>query len=146
MAASSGVPVYADTAGLSRLAKQLRRASPEAWKAYKVTIRAAAEVILRDAQARASFSSRIPESGHVRVTAAGNVVIVFDAPDAAPIENRGKGNVRHPTFGRTGAGDWTSKNSHAAFGAPALEAHREEILVAVEKALTEAVARALRGI
>lgn len=137
----SGLPVYADTAALSRLARNLRRASPEAWKAYKRTVKVAAEAILADAQRRASYSQRIPPSGRVRVTAGGNVVIEFTAPDAAPIENKGKGFVRHPVFGNREV--WTAKNSHPAFGAPALDAHAAEVVDVVYEALVEAIDRAL---
>jgi hypothetical protein len=142
--ARSGIPVYADTAALSRLSKSLRQASPAAWKAYKIAVRTAAEAVLRDMQARASYSSRIPQSGRVVVTAAGNVKIVFDAPDAAPIENSGKGFVRHPVHGHMDR--WTAKNSHPAFASPALAAHQEEVLLAVEAAVTEAVRRVLGGV
>lgn len=135
------VPIYADTAALSRLARNLRASGPAAWKAYKVSVRAAAQVVLADAQSRASFSQRIPQSGRVQVTAAGNVKIVFTAPDAAPIENGGKGFVRHPVFGNREA--WTSKNSHPAFAAPAVEAGQEAMVAAIETAITDAVARTL---
>lgn len=145
----SGVPVYADTAALSRLSRSLRQASPAAWKAYRVAVRAAAEPLLADMQSRAirpksgGQSTRIPQSGSVKVTAGGNVKIVFTAPDAAPIENAGKGFVRHPTFGRRGKGDWTDKNSPPPFAAPALAAHEAQIAAAVERAVTDAVGRVL---
>lgn len=144
----SGVGIAADTSGLARLARDLRRASPEAWKAYRVAVRVAAEPVLADARSRASFSSRIPDSMRIRVMSTGNVKIVAGgdaAPDAAPIENRGKGFVRHPTFGRRGAGEWTTKNSHPAYLAPALDAHRDEVLTAIEAAVYEAVDHALEG-
>jgi len=139
--AKSGIPVYADTAALSRLSKQLRAASKVAWKAYKVGAAAGAEVVLKDAQGRASYSKQIPASGRVRVTAAGNPQVVFTAPNAAPIENSGKGFVRHPVYGHRDR--WTDKNSHPAFAAPALAAHREEVIAAVEKALVDAIDRVL---
>lgn len=137
----SGLPVYADTAALSRLARNLRRASPQAWKAYKAAVHVAAEALLREMQANASFSSRIPQSGRIRVTAGGNVVIEFTAPDAAAIENKGKGFVRHPVYGNREV--WTEKNSHAAFAAPALEAGAPAVVAAIEEALAEAIASAL---
>lgn len=143
MAASkSGVPVYADTASLSRLAKNLRQASPAVWRAYKVAVREAAEVLLADMKQRAAYSDRIPDSAHIQVTASGNVKIVFDAPNAAPIENKGRGFVRHQTFGHD---PWTEKNSHPAFASPALEALGPQVALAIEAALTDAVARALEG-
>jgi hypothetical protein len=137
----SGIPVYADTAALSRLSKSLRAASKVAWKAYKVGAAAGAEVVLKDAQGRTSYSKRIPQSGRVRVTAAGNPEVVFTAPNAAPIENAGKGFVRHPTYGHRDR--FTDKNSHPAFAAPALAAHQEEVVAAVEVAITEAIRRVL---
>lgn len=139
--AQSGIPVYADTAALSRLARNLRAAGPASWKAYRVAVRAAAAPMLADMQDRASFSSRIPQSGKVQVTAGGNVKIVFSAPDAAPIENRGRGMVRHPVFGNRNV--WTAKNSHAAFAAPALAAHQAAMVEAIETAITDAVRRTL---
>lgn len=144
---AQGLPIYADTAALGRLAKNLRAASPAAWKAYKVSVRAAAQVILDDAKANASYSSRI-QSGKVKVTSGGNVKLVFDAPNAAPIENKGKGFVRHPVFIPKDKlpgppGRWTAKHSHPAFAAPAIDAGQEAMLTAIETAITNAVARAL---
>lgn len=139
--ATSGIPVYADTAALSRLSKQLRAASKVAWKAYKVGAAAGAEIVLKDAQARASFSQQIPQSGRVSVSAGGNPRVVFTAPNAAPIENKGRGHVRHPVHGHRDR--WTDKNSPPAFAAPALEAHAEEVVALVEKALVEAISRVL---
>lgn len=139
--AKSGIPVYADTAALSRLSRNLRAASKVAWKAYKVGAAAGAEVVLKDAQGRADYSSRIPQSGRVRVTAGGNPEVVFTAPNAAPIENSGKGFVRHPTFGHRDR--FTAKNSHPAFAAPALAAHQDAVVAAVEKALVDAISRVL---
>ena len=143
----SGVPVYADTAALSRLSRSLRQASPAAWKAYRVAVRAAAEPLLADMQSRAirpksgGQSTRIPRSGSVKVTAGGNVKIVFTAPNAAPIENAGKGHVRHPVGGNRE--NWTDKNSPPAFAAPALAAHEAQIAAAVERAVRDAVGRVL---
>lgn len=139
--ATSGIPVYADTAALSRLSKQLRAASRVAWKAYRVGAMAGAEIVLKDAQARASYSKQIPGSGRVGVTAGGNPKVVFTAPNAAPIENRGKGFVRHKVFGHDDR--WTDKNSHPAFGRPALDAHASEVVALVERALVDAISRVL---
>lgn len=144
MAASrAGVPVYADTAALSRLSRSLRRAAPVAWATYKATAREAAGVILEDAQSRASFSQRIPGSGSVQVTGGGNVKIVFTAPNAAPIENQGRGFVRHPVYGHMDR--WTDENSRPAFASPALEAHIAPTVAKIDAALREAVARTLSG-
>ena len=143
---STGEPIVADTRQLSRLARDIRACSPEAWKACRVALRAAGNVVLDQAKANAAFSHRIPQSGKVRVTAGGNVKVVFGgdaAPDAAAIENKGRGDVRHPVFGRSTA--WTSKNSKPAFLAPALDAHRDAIAEAVGTAVAHAVEVALKG-
>ena len=135
-----------DTRSLSRLARDLRKGAPEAWKAYRKSVRAVAEVVKKDAQARASYSKRIPQSMKIRVTAGGNVKIVAGgdaAPDAAAIENKGKGFVRHKVWGH--ADRWTDKHSHPAFLAPALDAHREEVASAIEAAVYDAVRRAVEG-
>lgn len=149
------VSIIADTRGLNLLARDLRRVSPEAWKAYKKAIRAEAEIVLRDAQARArqpgpkpgsQGAQRSAASLHIRVTPGGNVKIKGGgdaAPAAAPIENKGKGFVRHPVYGNRA--NWTSKNSHAAFLTPAFDAHKAEVLVAIEAAVLEAVDVVMRA-
>lgn len=139
--ATSGIPVYADTAALSRLSRQLRAASKVAWQAYKAGAAAGAEIVLKDAQARAGYSTQIPRSGRVTVGAGGNPKVVFTAPNATPIENRGRGMVRHPVYGHRDR--WTAKHSHPAFAAPALAAHAEEVVSLVEKALVDAISRVL---
>lgn len=144
VAAKAGTPIVADTSQLSQLARDLRAAAPAALKAYRVAARALAVPVLADAQQRASFSSRIPGSGRIRVTGGGNVKIIFGgdaAPDAAPIENRGKGHVRHPVFGNRQV--WTDKNSHPAFATPAFDAHRETVARGLEEAVFKAVAAAI---
>jgi hypothetical protein len=140
----SGISIIVDTKALSRLAADLRLAAPEAWKACRVALKAAGEIVAADARARTSYSSRIPGSVKVRTTSGGNVKVVAGgarAENAAPIENRGKGFVRHPVFGDRE--DWTAKNSRPAFLAPALAAHMDEVATAVENAIAIAVERAL---
>lgn len=55
------------------------------------------------------------------------------APDAAPIENKGKGFVRHPVFGNKDV--WTAKNSHPPFLGPAFEEDREEAMAVLDEAV-----------
>src|SRR5258706_15576178 len=62
MAGQTGLPILADTRALSRFARDLREASPEAWRACRLVLRAAAEPVAADARGRASFSTRIPGS------------------------------------------------------------------------------------
>jgi hypothetical protein len=138
--------VTVDTRALSRLAVQLRASAPEAWLAYRKSVRAVAEVVMRDAQGRVAYSDRIPGSMKIRTSGRGNVSIVAggaNAPDAPAIENKGKGFVRHPVFGDKNV--WTSKNSHPAFLAPALDAHREEVAEVVGRAVTDAIDAMLGG-
>lgn len=142
-ASQSGVPIVADTRQLARLAKDLRAASPAAWKACRLALRAVAVPVAQDAQARAGFSRRIPGSIKIR-TARGNVKIVAGgaaAPNASPIENKGKGFIRHPVFGDRK--DWTAKNSRPAFLAPAMDAHREASAQGIEDAVMAAVYAAI---
>ncbi|HEY1690060.1 MAG TPA: hypothetical protein VGF95_14490 [Solirubrobacteraceae bacterium] len=145
-AASSGEPIVADTAQLAAFGRALRAGAPAVWKAYRVAVRPAAAVVLADAQARASYSSRIPGSGRIRVTAGGNVKVIFGgdaAPDAAPIENRGRGFVRHPVFGNRE--NWTEKNSHPAFLGPAFAAHQVEAMETIERAVLAAIDAVIGG-
>lgn len=128
---------------MSRLAGKLRAAAPEAWKECRLALREAAKPVLATAQANVSYSSRIPQTGRIRVTGGGNVKITFggdSAPDAPAIENQGRGFVRHKVFGQD---VWTSKNSHPAWLAPALDQHSEAAAAAIEAAVMAAVDHAL---
>lgn len=147
----TGQPIMVDTAGLNALARDLGRVAPEAAKGLTKGMAAAGEVIAADAKQRVSYSKRIPSSfkvratrGNVRVSAGGDA-----APNAAPIENQGKGFVRHPTYSpRPSAPErvgWTDKNSHPAFLEPALDATAGEVIELVEDALFEAVQTAIGG-
>lgn len=141
----TGIPIVADTRQMTVLARDLRRASPEAWKACRVALRAAGQVVADDAKQRASFSTRIPGSIKVRV-ARGNVKVVAGgpaAPNAAPLENKGRaGKFRHPVFGDRER--WVDQPARP-FLAPALEAHREEVAKAIEDAVYAATVRVIGG-
>ena len=168
---TSSADVYVDTRELKDLARDLRKASPELAKGFRTKMKAAGEVVKTEAMARASFSRRIPPSLRVSVTGNGTTVKVVAggarAANAAAIENRGEGFVRHPVFevgaskgggGRTllshskrhpelvtpagqsrsgGVAPWTSKNSHPAFLAPALEAKSEEVTEGISAVVDE---------
>lgn len=146
-ASQSGVPIYADTAQLSALARNLRRASPEAWKACRVSLKALASPLLAEMQGTAAtFSTRIPATGRIKVTSGGNVKITFGgeaAPNAAPIENKGKGHVRHPV---PHTDQWTDKNSPPAFMAPILAAHIDRVAEGMTDAVMTAIDRALKAL
>ena len=142
----TGLPVAVDVEAIRVLAADLRRVSPAAWAATKVALAKGGELVLRDAQANASYSSRIPASGVVQVSATGGVRVRFggdEADDAAPIENKGKGFVKHPVFGNRGV--WTAKNSHPAFLAPAVNKNRVQILAIVERAVGDRVQKIVEG-
>ena len=69
---------------------------------------------------------------------------------AMPIENRGEGNILHPVFAKKGSAryadkaSWSNKNSHPAFMAPALEAHREEVLQIIEDVVYAEILKSLK--
>ena len=148
----TGQPIVVDTAGLNALARDLARVAPEAAKGLTKGMAGAGQVIAANAKQRASYSKRIPGSikvraarGNVKVSAGGDA-----APNAAPIENKGKGFVRHPVFVPYDKmpgppGSWTEKNSRPAFLAPALEESAAKVAELVEDALFEAVERAIGG-
>lgn len=142
----TGLPVTVDVEALRVLAADLRSVAPAAWKETKAALAKGGALVLNDAQANASYSKRIPGSGVVQVTSAGSVRVRFGgdaAPDAAPIENEGKGHVRHPVFGNREV--WTSENSHAAFLAPAVNKNRAAILSIVEQTVGDRIQRIVEG-
>lgn len=142
-----GEMIVADTRGMDRLARNLKAASPAAYKGARKGLRAAAVPVLTRAQTNAAYSSRIPQTGRIIVTAGLVVRVVFggqNAPDAAPIENDGKGFVRHPTFSprpdvpeKVG---WTDENSKPAFLEPARAATEEQVAVTVTGVVEQAIA------
>lgn len=134
---AGGQSAFVDTSGLTRLARGLREAGPAVQLAFRTAAAAGGASVLAVANANASYSTQIPASGSVQLSRAGNVRITWTAPDAAPIENDGRGNVRHPVFGNRNV--WTSKNSHPAFAEPALAAVRPAMLAGIESAVRDAV-------
>ncbi len=147
----SGLPIVVDVAQLRALANDLRRASVEANKALRTGMHMAAEVVAADARKKTDYSNRIPGSikvsvGRVnfKVSAGGDA-----APDAAPIENRGKGHVRHPVFANPKKSrnewTWTDKNSRPAFLAPALYENADRVAKIVIDAVGDAVTIAIEG-
>lgn len=140
------VDVRIDARSIARASREIRRASPEAWKALRVRLREIGEVVAADARSDADYSTRIPGSVKVRVTGGGNVKVVMGgdaAPNAVPIENKGRGFVRHPTFGHRDR--WTSKNSKPAILLPAFARRSEWALEAMEKAYLDTFIRVFEG-
>lgn len=152
----SGVPIYIDVSELRALARDLNRASREAGKALRKGMLEAGELVAADAKSRADYSKRIPGSIHVtagrtnfRVRAGGE-----SAPNASPVENKGKGFIRHPVFltydqAHSGSSKyikrWTEKNSRPAFLAPALDANAEKVAEIVGNTVHAAVKSAVEG-
>lgn len=132
MAATSyGSIIEIDVAALREAAAQMRATIPAAHAAAKKALEAGGEMVAKTAAANASYSDRIP--GSLRVTVSGTLLVKVyaggdAATDAAAIENRGKGFVRHPVFGNRAA--FTDKNSHPAFLQPAGE-HDEAAIAAL---------------
>jgi hypothetical protein len=144
----SGVSIIVDTKALSRLAADLRRAAPEAWKTTRVQLRAAGQIVADDWRARASgWSTTVPGSVRVLVTSGGNVKVRAGgprAPVAAPAENHGRaGTFRHPLF--ADRNHWYDQKAHPD-GAEALAAHQDEVAQAIENAITATVDRVLGGL
>ena len=137
-----GMGIIADTKAFKKLAANWRLAAPAAEKAAQKVLRAVALEGVAEAKERSSFSKHIP--GTVKVVMAGlNARVSAGGANAwwaVPIENRGAGNVAHPTFGGPPI---TNKGSHPAFLMPAFEAHVAEYLAALKVAVAEATDEAL---
>ena len=147
---TSGVPIVVDTQELAMIGKLLRSSGKAGTLAFRGAMKAGGELVANDARQRASYSKRIPGSIVVRSTGSNFKVRAGGeaAPDAAPIENRGKGFVRHPTFSPRFGGErigWTEKNSHPAFLSPALEAQADNVVAVVTNRLEAAIDAALGG-
>lgn len=137
---SYGAIIDIDVGALRAAAEQMRATIPAAHAAAKVALAAGGELVKNTAASNASYSQRIPGSIRVQVTSGlvVNVIAGGDAaPDAAPIENRGKGFVRHPVFGNRQV--WTAKNSHPAFLTPAGRSNEAAIVALYEKTVGDAV-------
>jgi hypothetical protein len=148
--ARTGASILIDTKQFSALTRGIRASGPAGRAAVRGAFRDSAAIVKAEAWRRASFSRRIPAS--LKARAAGNSFKVSAggeaAPDAAPIENKGRGFVRHPIFVPLDKlpgppGSWTEKNSHPAFLSPAFEATEEEVIELITDRLTAAVAKAI---
>jgi hypothetical protein len=120
---------------MKRLAFDLKAAAPEAAKMSSRRMREAAEIVAADARDRVSYSKQIKVK--TSVTAVFRAAVVATGRPAAPIENGGKGFVRHPVFGNYD--NWTSKGSHPAYLAPALDSNIEEIASVVGAVIDDAM-------
>lgn len=153
---ASGQPIVVDVTELRALARDLRRASREAHIALRTGMRTAARVVGDDARSRTGYSKRIPGSikesvglANFKVSAGGD-----SAPNASPIENKGRGDVRHPvflTYAQAHSGSskyikrWTEKNSPPAFLEPALHDNADRVAQIVGDSIESAVRTAIEG-
>lgn len=130
-----------DARSIARASREVRRAAPEAWKALRARLLVIGNAVAEDVRADASYSTRIPGSVKVRVTAGGNVKVVMGgdaAPNAVPIENGGRGFVRHPVYGHD---VWTAKNSRPAPMLPAYAKRAEWAAREMERAYLDTFIR-----
>lgn len=129
---------------VGRVSRGIRQCSRPAWLALRQRLAVIGAEVAHEAEQRAG-SERIQV--HSRVTAAGNVRIYVEGDPGVPIENNGKGFVRHPVFIPRSQlpgppGRWTSKNSRPAFLLPTYARRREWALTEMEKAYWDAFQRA----
>lgn len=118
---------YVDTTQLKDLAKRLRAGNPAAAKALRVRLREIGEVVAVEARERASYSSRIPASIKVRTRGVSLSVVAGgpNAPDAAPLENKGQGgSFRHPVHGNYDV--WVAQKARPFLG-PSVQAKSAQI-------------------
>ena len=135
-------------AELKDFARQARNCAPIVNARLSRGVRAAGELVAKAASRKADFSKRIPAS--IKVTTRGPVAKITaggeKAPNAAPIENEGKGFVRHPIFPRSGDRSewtWTEKNSHGPFLHPALDENADAAAELIAGAADEAFLRVI---
>lgn len=142
-----------DTGELKLFARGLRLADRKLYLTLNKRVRAAAQVVADDAKQRASWSTKIPSTIHVRGGAARlSVVAGKGVPYAVPYEYGGKkmakGTFKHPVFAAVGSaryndkGSWPTQNTRP-FLLPALAANREVVLAAVVDAVNETIDEAL---
>lgn len=100
---TNGMTVKIDVKALRRAARDLKLSDPEASKALRLGLKAAAQVVALDAKKNSDWSTRIP--GTIKASSSGAISAKVkaggpNAPHAAALENNGKpGKFRHPVFG-----------------------------------------------
>jgi hypothetical protein len=100
---------------IQRLIESFGKIPPDLRRELRPAVRQAAQVVMEDAQRRASWSSRIPGAMRVSVRLSGRgagasvVVSAAKAPHGRPYEHLGQpGTFRHPVF-------WP-RSRHMVFG------------------------------
>jgi hypothetical protein len=110
-----------DTTDLRLFAKKMAEADPNLTKQFAVALKESALPVVRDAQALASWSSRIP--GSIRAGGGLTKIVIragsANAPHAAAYEHHGQpGTFRHPVFGNRN--NWVTQTARP-FLVPAAE-------------------------
>lgn len=131
---TAGDPTYVVAEDMRALPRELR-------KEMRPKLRKAGEVVVRDARARARWSTRIP--GTIRIRTSFRVhresveVIAGGkrAPHARPYEGLSRDPFRHPLFGNREA--WVSQPARP-FLLPAAKAKRGEVDAAIKEAFDAA--------
>ena len=142
---AEAIGIIVDTQGFKRMASNFRKAAPQSYRAAQKVLRVTALAVATDAKGRSSFSTRISGSVKVRMAGLNAKVQAGGGPAyiAVPIENKGLGDVTHPTFGHDPI---TNKNSHPAFMKPSFESHVAEYIEALKVAVRDATDAALGGL
>lgn len=125
---------------LAQAAKELRAMSADVRKEIRPAIREAAQPIVAEARANASWSSRIPRAIRLSNTRRGISIRVNQtrAPHARPYEGiGGNGQFRHPVFGRD---RWVSQATRP-FLDPAVAKHRGKVRAALVRVVEDAARR-----
>lgn len=116
-------------------------------KEIRPAIRRAAQGLLQEVKANASWSSRIPAATRLKVSFAqrgAGISVVTDAkkaPHARPLEGGSQGRRaanRHPVFGNRD--NWVNQPVRPFFF-PAVAQHREQVVSEVQTALHDALGR-----
>jgi hypothetical protein len=138
----------AGSAGLRIVARDLAKIPAELRRAARTRIKVAGESVLRQGQANASWSSRIPAAMSLQVSFSGRnpgVTIVVDsakAPHARPFEGIVADTWRHPVFERSGRPTPWVQQAARPYLLPAAQAGFdlavEGITAAVDEVLTNA--------
>jgi hypothetical protein len=91
--------ITVDVSGIRDCAAALRKAARKLPAEHRIALQEGGELIANTAKAKSSWSTQIPRS--VQARSIGPLTsVTADAPNAAPLENRGRqGTFKHPVFG-----------------------------------------------
>jgi hypothetical protein len=128
-------------AQLRQAAADLRAMSTEVRRGVRPALVEAAQPMVSEAKANASWSSRIPGAIRARVLKNGVDIVVNrkKAPHARPYEGiTGNDTFRHPVHGRRDR--WVEQKTRP-YLEPAVEQHRGKVRVGLERVVSDAARR-----